>query len=91
MKEMKELEDRGIFVRERLLLFEVCSLIFDYYVALDNAREKARGAKAIGIIGRGIGFVYEDKVVRRGLRVGDFFDKEIFVEKLKEVMEYYNF
>lgn len=40
MKEMKELEDRGIPVRERLLLSEACPLILDYHVALDNAREK---------------------------------------------------
>ena len=39
MKEMKELEDRGIPVRERLLLSEACPLILDYHVALDNARE----------------------------------------------------
>lgn len=91
MKEMKELEDCGIFVCECLLLFEVCLLIFDYYVVLDNVCEKVCGVKVIGIIGCGIGFVYEDKVVCCGLCVGDFFDKEIFVEKLKEVMEYYNF
>ena len=91
MKEMKELEDRGIPVRERLLLSEACPLILDYHVALDNAREKARGAKAIGTTGRGIGPAYEDKVARRGLRVGDLFDKETFAEKLKEVMEYHNF
>ncbi len=37
------------------------------------------------------GPAYEDKVARRGLRVGDLFDKETFAEKLKEVMEYHNF
>ncbi len=91
MKEMKGLEDRGIPVRERLLLSEACPLILDYHVALDVAREKARGAKAIGTTGRGIGPAYEDKVARRGLRVGDLFDKATFAEKLKEVMEYHNF
>ncbi|EPR9703842.1 adenylosuccinate synthase [Citrobacter freundii] len=91
MKEMKGLEDRGIPVRERLLLSEACPLILDYHVALDNAREKARGEKAIGTTGRGIGPAYEDKVARRGLRVGDLFDKATFAEKLKEVMEYHNF
>lgn len=30
-------------------------------------------------------------MARRGLRVGDLFDKETFAEKLKEVMEYHNF
>ncbi|WP_241797694.1 adenylosuccinate synthase, partial [Vibrio cyclitrophicus] len=48
-------------------------------------------AKAIGTTGRGIGPAYEDKVARRGLRVGDLFDKEAFAEKLKEVMEFHNF
>ncbi|WP_037384442.1 adenylosuccinate synthase [Serratia sp. DD3] len=91
MKEMGELEARGIPVRERLLLSEACPLILPYHVALDNAREKARGAKAIGTTGRGIGPAYEDKVARRGLRVGDLFDKETFAVKLKEVIDYHNF
>ncbi|MEI7309455.1 adenylosuccinate synthase [Pectobacterium carotovorum] len=91
MKEMTELEARGVPVRERLLLSEACPLILPYHVALDNAREKARGAKAIGTTGRGIGPAYEDKVARRGLRVGDLFDKETFTVKLKEIVEYHNF
>ncbi|CAI2487493.1 adenylosuccinate synthase [Serratia liquefaciens] len=91
MKEMGELEARGIPVRERLLLSEACPLILPYHVALDNAREKARGAKAIGTTGRGIGPAYEDKVARRGLRVSDLFNKETFAIKLKEIVDYHNF
>ena len=91
MKEMGELEARGIPVRERLLLSEACPLILPYHVALDNAREKARGAKAIGTTGRGIGPAYEDKVARRGLRVGDLFDKATFATKLKDIIDYHNF
>lgn len=91
MKEMGELEARGIPVRERLLLSEACPLILPYHVALDNAREKARGAKAIGTTGRGIGPAYEDKVARRGLRVSDLFNKETFAVKLKEIVDYHNF
>ncbi|HFF6862431.1 TPA: adenylosuccinate synthase [Yersinia enterocolitica] len=91
MKEMTDLEARGVPVRERLLLSEACPLILPYHVALDNAREKARGAKAIGTTGRGIGPAYEDKVARRGLRVGDLFNKETFAIKLKEIVDYHNF
>ncbi|TYL41825.1 MULTISPECIES: adenylosuccinate synthase [Dickeya] len=91
LKEMTALEARGVPVRERMLLSEACPLILPYHVALDNAREKARGAKAIGTTGRGIGPAYEDKVARRGLRVGDLFDRESFAIKLKEIMEYHNF
>ncbi|WP_066749839.1 adenylosuccinate synthase [Proteus myxofaciens] len=91
MKEMTDLEARGIPVRSRLLLSEACPLILPYHIALDSAREKARGEKAIGTTGRGIGPAYEDKVARRGLRVGDLFDKETFAQKLKEIIEYHNF
>ncbi len=91
LKEMKPLEERGIPVRERLFISEACPLILPYHIALDQAREIALGKKAIGTTGRGIGPAYEDKVARRGLRVGDLFNKEAFAEKLKEVMNYHNF
>lgn len=91
MKEMKELEDKGIPVKGRLLISEACPLILPYHIALDQAREKARGNKAIGTTGRGIGPAYEDKVARRGLRLGDLRDRATFAEKLKNVMEYHNF
>ncbi len=91
LKEMKELEDRGVPVRERLKLSPSCPLILPYHVALDQAREIARGASKIGTTGRGIGPAYEDKVSRRGLRVADLMHPERFAQKLKDVMEYHNF
>ena len=60
-------------------------------MALDQAREKARGEAKIGTTGRGIGPAYEDKIARRGLRVGDLFHPERFAVKLKEVLDYHNF
>ncbi len=48
MKEMKELEDRGVPVRERLRLSEACPLILPYHIALDNAREKLVVPKRLG-------------------------------------------
>ena len=91
VKEMKELDEQGINARERMLISEGCPLIMPYHVALDQAREIARGKKAIGTTGRGIGPAYEDKVSRRGLRVGDLLNPEQFAVKLKEVMDYHNF
>lgn len=90
LQEMQMLEREGVPVTERLKLSEACHLILPYHVALDQAREVARGNKAIGTTGRGIGPAYEDKVSRRGLRLGDLLDTERFKEKLKEVMEYHN-
>lgn len=91
MKEIAMLEARGVPVRERLLISEACPLILPYHIALDQAREKARGSKAIGTTGRGIGPAYEDKVARRGLRIGDLFHFDRFESKLREVMEIHNF
>lgn len=91
LEEIKILEDNGVPVRERLSISEACPLILPYHIALDNAREVARGKNKIGTTGRGIGPCYEDKVARRGLRVGDLLDRERFTEKLRGVMEYHNF
>ena len=91
IKEMKELEDRGVPVRERLRLSPACPLILPYHVELDKARELARGDAKIGTTGRGIGPAYEDKVARRGLRLGDLLDKERFAKRLETVMSYHNF
>ena len=62
-----------------------------YHIALDQAREAARGNAKIGTTGRGIGPAYEDKVARRGLRLGDLANMERFAVKLKEVLDYHNF
>ncbi|WP_137168230.1 adenylosuccinate synthase [Salinimonas lutimaris] len=91
MEEIGMLEARGVPVKDRLKISEACPLILPYHVALDVAREKARGDRAIGTTGRGIGPAYEDKVARRGLRVGDLFNAEDFKAKLKEVLDVHNF
>ena len=91
LKEIAELEATGVPVRERLRLSPACPLILAYHVALDQAREAARGDAKIGTTGRGIGPAYEDKVARRGLRLGDLMDLESFAIKLKEVLAYHNF
>lgn len=89
--EIAELEASGVPVRERLKLSPACPLILPYHIALDQAREKARDVSKIGTTGRGIGPAYEDKVARRGLRLGDMFHREQFASKLGEVLDYHNF
>lgn len=91
LTEIGELESCGVDVKSRLKISEACPLILPYHVALDRARESALGKKAIGTTGKGIGPTYEDKAARRGLRVGDLFNLDVFAEKLKSVMDYHNF
>ncbi len=91
LEEMAQLEGKGIPVRERLRISPACPLIMPYHIALDQAREVLRGEAKIGTTGRGIGPAYEDKVARRGLRLGDLQDPVRFAEKLKTTLEYHNF
>lgn len=91
LQEMSELEKKGVSVTDRLRISEACTLIMPYHVAIDQARENAKGESKIGTTGRGIGPAYEDKVARRALRFGDLFDEKQFATKLKEVLEYHNF
>jgi adenylosuccinate synthase len=90
-KEAQTLIGEGIPVFERLKVSPSCPLILASHVALDHAREKARGPNAIGTTGRGIGPAYEDKVGRRALRVSDLFHRERFAAKLGEILDYHNF
>lgn len=91
LEEITMLEERGVEVRERLKVSGSCPLILPYHIALDQAREEARGNAKIGTTGRGIGPAYEDKVARRGLRLSDMANMPRFAEKLREIMEYHNF
>jgi len=91
IKEMDELVSQGIPVDDRLKLSPACPLVLPFHVALDQAREKARGNSKIGTTGRGIGPAYEDKVARRGLRLGDIANQASFKMQLDELLEYHNF
>jgi len=91
LTEIDRLETQGVEVMAQLRISETCPLILPYHVALDLAREKARGEHAIGTTGRGIGPAYEDKVARRALRLGDLFHRERFAAKLGEVLDFHNF
>jgi len=91
VSELQALEAKGVPVRERLRISPACPVILPSHVALDQARERARGKAAIGTTGRGIGPAYEDKVARRGVRVEDLFHRERLAAKLGELLDYHNF
>ncbi len=90
-KEADMLLAQGVPVFERLTISPNCPLILPSHIALDRAREQARGTSAIGTTGRGIGPAYEDKVARRAVRVADLFQRDRFAAKLGEVLDFHNF
>ena len=91
LEEMDMLAAAGVSVEGRLKISEATPLILPHHVALDKAREIAKGAGKIGTTGRGIGPAYEDKVARRAIRVQDLFHRERFAAKLGEVLDHHNF
>src|ERR1700692_4617418 len=91
MTEIGELERVGIDVTKQLRISEACPLILPHHVAIDQARERAKGEAKIGTTGRGTWPPYEDKVARRAIRVQDLYARERFAAKLGEVLDYHNF
>ena len=75
---------------KNLILSDCASIIFSFHKNIDKIREERKGLNKIGTTGRGIGPAYEDKVGRRGLRICDFLDKDVFLLKLKKLYEHHN-
>ena len=91
LAEIDELQAGGIDVESRLRVSLACPLILPYHVALDQARESAKGDAKIGTTGRGIGPAYEDKVARRAIRLLDLSHPTALRVKLEEAMALHNF
>src|SRR6266849_3207731 len=69
--EVDELTKNGIDVDNRVIVSDKAHLILPYHRDLDLLSEARRGERKIGTTSRGIGPAYEDKIARRGIRVGD--------------------
>jgi adenylosuccinate synthase len=91
LTEIDMLEQNGVEVSERLRISEACPVILPCHIALDIARETAKGSGRIGTTGRGIGPAYEDKVARRAIRLQDLFHHDRLAAKLSEMLDYHNF
>lgn len=66
----------------RLYISDRAHLNLAHHALLDVAKEKLRGAAAIGTTGRGIGPSYADKINRVGHRVGELLEPERLCEAL---------
>lgn len=91
IEEMDGLVARQVSVAERLKLSPACPVILSSHIALDNARETARGQEAIGTTGRGIGPAYEDKIARRAIRIADLFEPVMLEERVTKLLDLHNF
>jgi adenylosuccinate synthase len=82
-EEIDRLRDRGIDVKDTLLISRKAHLILPYHRAMDVAREAFRGERRIGTTGRGIGPAYTDKTARMGIRFADLFDEALLHDRLQ--------
>ena len=88
VEEIDALQQQNCLTDPALLkISEIAHLIMPYHKAIDQAREKMRGASKIGTTGRGIGPSYEDKMARVGIRFIDLLDEAVFQAKLSENLE----
>ena len=92
IKEITKLKESGRIKDDAsLLLSESLHIIMPYHKRIDIAREAKSGDRKIGTTGRGIGPCYEDKIGRRGIRLMDLLNEEVFARKLKEFLVEKNF
>ncbi len=92
IREITNLKAKGRLADDScLLLSESLHVIMPYHKRIDIAREAKSGTNKIGTTGRGIGPTYEDKIGRRGIRLMDLLDKDIFARKLRESLKEKNF
>ena len=81
--EIDELAAAGIHVGNRLVVSDKAHLILPYHRELDLLSEARRGERKIGTTSRGIGPAYEDKIARRGVRVGDLANPQSLAEAVE--------
>jgi adenylosuccinate synthase len=88
-KEMNELRARGVMIEDNLVISERAHLILPHHRALEALAETQRGSRKLGTTNRGIGPAYEDKVARRGVRMGDLLRPAALPARLAEARRTY--
>jgi adenylosuccinate synthase len=86
-EEIDELARAGIDIGDRLRVSDKAHLILPYHRELDRLSEARRGERKIGTTSRGIGPAYEDKIARRGIRVGDLANPSALTEAVRQNVE----
>src|SRR5262249_30830403 len=82
--EVEELAKNGVDVDDRIIISDKAHLILPYHRDLDLLSEARRGERKIGPTPRGIGPAYEDKIARRGIRVGDLADLAALAQEVRD-------
>ena len=87
--EIDNLEAKGIDT-SRLILSNRANVIMPWHKELDRLDELARGDKAIGTTGKGVGPCFIDKVARRGIRIADLLNADDLRPRVEAALAYHN-
>ena len=87
LKQELEMLNKKNINTEKLVISPNAHLVMPYHKLLDELIEESLGENKIGTTKKGIGPCYADKIQRKGIRVQDLLDKNIFVEKVKNNIE----
>lgn len=93
IQEIEQIQKRGLLDNpSRVRVSDRAHIVMPYHKMLDNLREDIllKGSNEIGTTRRGIGPAYEDKICRRGIRMGDLFYPELVAASLKSTLEIHN-
>ncbi len=83
LQEIDQVRQAGVEVNpQRVKISHAAQLITPGHLALDEAKENARGSGKIGTTRRGIGPAYTSKVSRSGLRLEKILSPEDFLDEL---------
>ena len=87
LKQELEMLNKKNINTEKLVISPNAHLVMPYHKLLDELIEESLGENKIGTTKKGIGPCYADKIQRKGIRVQDLLDKNIFAEKVKNNIE----
>ena len=89
-EEVSVLNGYGIKCPGKLFISKRAHLVFPFHKFYDAYFEEYRGKESVGTTRRGVGPAYADKFGRIGIRVGDLYDDEVFIDRLRALIDYYN-
>ncbi len=78
LDEIQMLEAAGLQVEGNLFISNRAQVLLPTHRLMEKLGEARPGRVSIGTTSRGIGPCYEDKIARRGMRIGDLMDREVF-------------
>lgn len=89
--EMDQIRKAGIeFTPENFMISARAHIVMPYHVALDGLEEARLSDRAYGSTKRGIAPVYGDKYMKKGIMMGELFDREYLEQHLEDILSFKN-